>query len=192
MNEDLTIAIDADTTGFEKALKDLERQASSFGSTLTGALRGAVVSGKSLEDTLRSIGRSLATNALSAGLKPLQGLLNGFAAQAFSGFAGVLPFAKGGVVGADRMFAGGGVLASPAYFPMSGGRTGLAGEAGPEAILPLRRGADGRLGVATEGGGAPTTFNVTIQTNDAGSFRKSEAQVTAALARAVARGRRGN
>ena len=95
------------------------------------------------------------------------------------------------VVGADRMFAGGSVLASPAYFPMSGGRTGLAGEAGPEAILPLSRGADGRLGVAADGG-SPMTVNVTIQTNDASSFRKSEAQVTAALARAVARGRRRN
>lgn len=192
MDEDLTIAIDADTTGFETALKDLERQASSFGATLTGALRGAVTSGKSLEDTLRSIGQSLATNALSAGLAPLQGLLNGFAAQAVSGFSGLLPFAKGGVVGADRLFAGGGVLASPSYFPMSSGRIGLAGEAGAEAILPLSRGADGRLGVAADGGGAATTVNVTIQTADAGSFRKSEAQVTAALARAVARGRRAN
>jgi phage-related minor tail protein len=192
MDEELTIAIQADTTGFETALKSLEKQAGSFGSTLTGALKGAVVSGRSLEDTLRAIGRSLAVNALNAGLSPLQNLLNGFASRAFSGFSSVLPFAQGGIVGADAVFAGGGVLASPAYFPMSGGRTGLAGEAGPEAILPLSRGADGRLGVTVGEGGGAMSVNVTINTPDASSFRKSEAQITAALARAVARGRRAN
>lgn len=192
MDEELTIAIEADTTGFETALKSLEKQAASFGTTLTGALKGAVVSGRSLEDTLRSIGLSLASDALTAGLSPLQTLLNGFGSRAFSRFAGALPFADGGVIGADAMFAGGGVVAAPTYFPMSGGRTGLAGEAGPEAILPLRRGADGRLGVAADGGGAPVTVNVSISTPDANSFRKSEAQISAALARAVARGRRAN
>ncbi len=192
MDEQLTIAIEADTTGFEAALKTLERQASSFGSTLTGALKGAVVSGRSLEDTLRSIGRGLAIDALNAGLSPLQNLLNGFASRAFAGFSGVLPFAQGGVVGANTMFAGGGVLAAPAYFPLSGGRTGLAGEAGPEAILPLSRGADGRLGVSAGESASSVTVNVTISTPDANSFRKSEAQVSAALARAVARGRRAN
>ncbi len=192
MDEQLTIAIEADTTGFEAALKTLERQASSFGSTLTGALKGAVVSGRSLEDTLRSIGRGLAIDALNAGLSPLQNLLNGFASRAFAGFSGVLPFAQGGVVGANTMFAGGGVLAAPAYFPLSGGRTGLAGEAGPEAILPLSRGADGRLGVSAGESASSMTVNVTISTPDANSFRKSEAQVSAALARAVARGRRAN
>ena len=192
MDEQLTIAIEADTTGFEAALKTLERQASSFGSTLTGALKGAVVSGRSLEDTLRSIGRGLAIDALNAGLSPLQNMLNGFASRAFAGFSGVLPFAQGGVVGANTMFAGGGVLAAPAYFPLSGGRTGLAGEAGPEAILPLSRGADGRLGVSAGESASSMTVNVTISTPDANSFRKSEAQVSAALARAVARGRRAN
>jgi phage-related minor tail protein len=190
MNETVTVAVEADTTGFETALKSLETQASRFGSTLTGALRGAVVSGKSLEDTLRGIGQSLATNALNAGLGPLQALLNGFAARAFGGLGSILPFAQGGVVGANAMFAGGGVLAAPSYFALSGGRTGLAGEAGPEAILPLQRGPDGTLGVASGEGGGPLTVNVTINTPDAASFRKSEAQVSAALARAVARGRR--
>ena len=61
---------------------------------------------------------------------------------------------------------------------------------GPEAVLPLARGPDGTLGVRS-GAAQPiaVTFNVT--TADAESFRKSEAQVTAMLARAVARGRRG-
>jgi phage-related minor tail protein len=66
------------------------------------------------------------------------------------------------------------------------------GEAGAEAILPLRRGADGRLGVAAGGGGGGAAVNVVfnVTATDAASFRKSEAQVTGMLARAVARGAR--
>jgi len=67
--------------------------------------------------------------------------------NAFSG-GNVIPFANGGVVG------------GPTTFPMSGGRTGLMGEAGPEAIMPLKRGRDGKLGVAAENGG-----NVTVVQN---------------------------
>jgi phage-related minor tail protein len=71
-----------------------------------------------------------------------------------------------------------------------GGQLGLMGEAGSEAILPLRRGADGSLGVAASTGSTPVNvvFNVTAQ--DAASFRKSEAQITGMLARAVSRGTR--
>jgi phage-related minor tail protein len=72
---------------------------------------------------------------------------------------------------------------------MQGG-TGLMGEAGPEAILPLRRGSDGRLGVAAGSGGRPVSVTVNIATPDLGGFRRSEAQVAASLARAVARGQR--
>jgi len=62
--------------------------------------------------------------------------------------------ANGGVYrGGNRIaFAKGGVVGSPTYFPMSGGRTGLMGEAGPEAIMPLRRGPNGKLGVEASGG----------------------------------------
>ena len=58
-------------------------------------------------------------------------------------------------------YADGGVVASPTYFPMAGGNTGLMGEAGPEAIMPLKRGKDGKLGVQAEGGGT-TIVNQTI------------------------------
>ena len=86
-------------------------------------------------------------------------------------------------------FAQGGVIASPITFPLGGNRLGLAGERGAEAILPLARGPDGRLGVrAGGGGGMHVTFNVT--TPDADSFRRSETQLAALLARAVGQGQR--
>jgi phage-related minor tail protein len=86
-------------------------------------------------------------------------------------------------------FATGGVIASPSYFPLGNG-LGLAGEAGPEAIMPLTRGPDGRLGVAAAGG-AGGNVTVNIATSDADSFRRSETYLTGLIARAVARGQRG-
>ncbi|WP_246692034.1 hypothetical protein [Methylobacterium sp. WL1] len=75
-------------------------------------------------------------------------------------------FARGGVFqgGQVQPFAAGGVVAAPTYFPMANG-TGLMGEAGPEAILSLNRGPDGRLGVAAGGGAArPVSVTVNIAT----------------------------
>lgn len=75
-------------------------------------------------------------------------------------------------------------------FAMRGG-TGLMGEAGPEAILPLARGADGRLGVqAGGGGGRPVTIVMNIATPDVQGFQRSQSQIAAQAARAMARGQR--
>ena len=87
-------------------------------------------------------------------------------------------------------FAKGGVIASPVTFPLGGGRTGLAGEAGPEAIMPLARGPDGRLGVRSQSGGGAVNITVNVSTPDAESFRRSESQIAAMLSRAVSRGQR--
>jgi phage-related minor tail protein len=187
MAEDVTVKITADTAPFAAALEDLQGLAGSFGSQLTAGLKGAVVSGKALDDVLRRIGLNLAGMALEQGLKPLQGLASGFFASLLGGLSGALPFAKGGVV----PFASGGVVSTPTYFPMARGGMGLMGEAGAEAILPLQRSADGRLGVAAAGGGTTLNLTFNVTTPDAGSFRKSEAQITGMLARAVARGARG-
>ncbi|MEH6689886.1 MAG: phage tail tape measure protein [Pseudorhizobium pelagicum] len=157
-------------------MADLEARSQRFGAALTGALRSAAVGGKGLEDVLRGLGSRLSDIALSAGLKPLETALGR---------------AIGGMVGSVVPFAEGGVVRSPSFFPMGGGDLGLMGEAGAEAILPLKRGPDGALGVAAAGGGgaAQIVFNVTA--TDAASFRRSEGQITAMLARSVGRGQRG-
>jgi phage-related minor tail protein len=171
-------------------LRDLEGLADGFGRAMTNAFRRSVVDGKRLQDVLKSLALGLSSRALSQALAPIgQGIGN-----ALSGVLGNLVgrgFAKGGLIGGRVMpFAAGGDIASPSFFPMRGG-LGVAGEAGSEAILPLARGADGRLGVRAEGGGRAVnvTFNVTTQ--DAQSFRRAEAELSAMLARAVARGQRG-
>ena len=102
------------------------------------------------------------------------GLLANATGNAFSQ-GRVMPFAKGGVV------------AQATTFPMRGG-TGLMGEAGPEAIMPLARGADGRLGVRAGGGSAPVTINIT--TPDVEGFRRSQSQIAAEMARLMGRGAR--
>lgn len=84
--------------------------------------------------------------------------------------AGVMPFAAGGVV--DR----------PTLFPFARG-TGLMGEAGPEAIMPLKRGRDGRLGVEMAGGGGATINTSIVVNTDGGSRVQSDAAQGAELGR---------
>tara|TARA_R110002020_G_scaffold15617_3_gene56006 strand:+ start:2001 stop:2588 length:588 start_codon:yes stop_codon:yes gene_type:complete len=181
---------DALEAAVARTSSELERAAERFSSTVVGGLRLAVVEGRRLDQVLASAARSISASVLKAALKPLgEALIGG------SGLGGsILSAAAAGAVktaGNLLPFAEGGVIGTPATFPLGGGRTGLAGEAGPEAILPLTRGPDGRLGV-TAAGGAPVHVTMTVTTPDAESFRRSEAQVTAMLARAVGRGRRGN
>lgn len=173
----------------EEIAETLTLSAGSFSRALRRGLRDAVVEGHGLERVLQRAALSLSSSAFSAGLRPLttmvgrgaNDLMSGLTRSLMSGFGGtkVVPFAKGGVIG------------SPTGFAMGGGRVGLMGEAGREAVLPLARGSDGRLGVALEGGGGGTAITFNVTASDAESFRRSETQITTMLARAVARGRRG-
>jgi len=153
--------------------------ADGVGKALSRAFRGAVLDGKSLNTVLGQVARSFADIALKAALQPVGALVSTAVEGLFTATNPALqvkPFAKGGV------------LAAPAYFAMGQG-LGLVGEAGAEAILPLARGPDGRLGVAGGGGAVNVTFNVTA--TDARSFAASEAEISAMLLRAVKRGTRG-
>lgn len=182
------------------ALQNLDRLAARFGRSISDAFAKGIVYGRSLEDVLRGLALRLTELALKAALRPLDTLLVQGIENAAKGLLGPLTgaassaattaSARGNVFAAGqvRPFAQGGVIAAPTYFPLARG-LGLAGERGPEAIVPLARGPDGKLGIRAEGG-RPVNVTVNIATPDVEGFRRSQAQVAAALARAVARGRR--
>ena len=161
----------------------------SFGRTLRHAFDGVIFDGMKLSDALSRLATSMLDAAYNSAMRPVTGALGGALGQ---GLQKMLPFADGGAFLQGRVmpFAKGGVVAQATTFPMRGG-TGLMGEAGPEAIMPLTRGPDGRLGVQAQGGGAgPVTINMTVRTPDAASFRRSRSQIAAEMSRALGRGNR--
>ena len=192
-DETWTIGVEADTSVLRQELQLATQLGRQFSSTLMKAFEGIAIKGRSLTDAMRSVTLSLSRMVLQAAFRPLeQGIGRAFAGLFSGQVAGAQGFAQGGVLsqGTPIPFAKGGVIASPVAFPLGSGRTGLAGERGAEAIMPLARGSDGRLGVAAVGGGPGMTLTMNITTPDVEGFRRSESQVAAMLARTVALGQR--
>ncbi|EPH0540360.1 phage tail tape measure protein [Serratia marcescens] len=113
--------------------------------------------------TFMSIGGGLLGGAASAGA----GAAGSGAMGMPTGWQGYVPNAKGGVYASPSLSAfSGEIVSNPTLFAFARG-AGLMGEAGPEAIMPLKRGADGSLGVRAIGGGqqsaaAPNVY-ITIE-----------------------------
>lgn len=186
--ETWNVTITADTSDLEAKLATTSRLGQQFSNRLVTAFDDLAIKGKSVGDVFKSLALNISNLALKATLQPLTSGL----ASMFQGLVGgAMPFAKGGVIqnGTPVPFASGGVIASPISFPLAGGASGLAGEKGPEAIMPLTRGSDGRLGVAAAGGGAQQ-ITINISTPDAASFNRSQTQIAAMIARAAAAGQR--
>jgi len=125
---------------------------------ISGGLRrafdGLVFDGLKLSEALKGIGQRLADTVYGIAMRPVQNAVGGFLANGLNGLlGGMMPFEAGGTFSQGRLmpFAKGGVVAQATAFPMRGG-TGLMGEAGPEAIMPLTRGRNGKLGVQAAGG----------------------------------------
>lgn len=188
-DETWIIDIQTNTSQLESSLKQATSLGRGFSSALVSAFDGLVAKGKGLGDVLKSLALRLSDLVLKAALKPLDNLFGSALQSAFSGGLGSL-FSGSSPATLPVPFASGGVISSPIGFPLGGSKTGIAGEAGAEAIMPLSRGPDGRLGVAVTGAqsGPVITFNVTA--TDADSFRRSESQIAAMLARAVSLGQR--
>ncbi|WP_026872623.1 tape measure protein [Inquilinus limosus] len=109
-------------SGLNSVTEGVEQQGSGFLSGLGGAF-GSIVNG--IGSFLGDIGGGIGDFLGSVG--------------SWLGFAKGAAFVRGAV----QPFAAGTVVTGPTYFPMAGGRTGLMGEAGPEAIMPLISGARG-------------------------------------------------
>ena len=164
----------------------------SIGNGLRRAFDGLIFDGMKLSDALKTVARTMVDSVYNIAMQPIQNALGGAVATGVNGLlSGLFPFEKGGSFAQGRVmpFARGGIVASPTVFPMRGGR-GLMGEAGPEAIMPLARGADGRLGVQSAGGGRAVNIVMNVTTPDVQGFARSQSQIAAQMARALARGDR--
>jgi len=171
--------------------RDLGNLERGFSQGLRAAFDGLVLEGRSLTDVLGGLAERMVNTAYSAAVNPVTSQFGGMLADGLnSAVSGLMPFADGGSFSQGRVmpFAKGGIVSTPTTFAMRGG-TGLMGEAGPEAIMPLARGADGRLGVRGAGGGA-VTVNMNISTPDVQGFQRSRGQIAAQMARVLGRSER--
>ena len=185
----VTQAFSAEMTKMQDAISatsvDAEALSKGLSRGLKSAFDGLVFDGLRASDALEKVARSVINTAYSSAMKPVtKGLGSALTDGLFSMFANGGSFSQGKVM----PFANGGVVSGPTTFPMRGG-TGLMGEAGPEAIMPLSRGPDGKLGVRTSGGGG-VQVTMNISTPDAASFQRSQSQIAAQMSRALGRGQR--
>lgn len=158
---------------------------------LRKAFDGLVFDGASLSDALDSVAKSMMNTTFNAAMRPITDHVGGFLASGVGGLMqGLLPFADGAPFSQGRVmpFASGGVVSSATPFGMRGGM-GVMGEAGPEAIMPLARGPDGKLGVRGSGSSSPTIV-MNITTPDVQGFARSQNQIAAQMSRALGRGNR--
>ncbi|MDO5641884.1 MAG: phage tail tape measure protein [Paracoccus sp. (in: a-proteobacteria)] len=193
---DLTASFTAELTRLQQGMwltgREVDTFASGIGSGLKRAFDGLIFDGMKLSDALKGIARTMADTAYNIAMKPVKDAVSGALAGGINNMlSGMMPFANGAAFSQGRVtaFAKGGVVSQPVAFPMRGG-TGLMGEAGPEAIMPLTRGADGRLGVAAAGGGRPVNVTITVNTPDVAGFARSQGQIAAQMGRMLARGQR--
>jgi len=168
-----------------------ETISSSIGTAFTSMVDGTM----SVKDAFKSMARDIIKHLWEVIV--VQRIVGSAEAGKESGLAGLISKgigsfgaaeANGGVwQGGSRVqaYANGGVVGGPTTFPMAGGKTGLMGEAGPEAIMPLKRGSNGKLGVQMEGGGGDTivvnqSFN--FQANGDDTVKKLIAQAAPQIA----------
>jgi len=174
--------------------KDVATLEKGLSKGLRKAFDGVVFDGMKLSDALSTVATSIANTTYNAAMKPITQHFGGLLSQGVGNVVqSILPFAAGAPFSQGKVmpFAQGGVVAQATTFPMRGG-TGLMGEAGPEAIMPLARGPDGKLGVRGGGGGAAPSVVMNITTPDVQGFARSQSQIAAQMSRALSAGSRNS
>lgn len=149
---------------------------------LTDIATGAKTAEEAFKNLAQSVIRDLIQMTIRAQLfRLVSGFMGGGAGSGLFGSANGNVFSGGNVI----PFARGGVVTRPTLFPMANG-TGLMGEAGPEAVMPLKRGPGGRLGVEVNNGNRDAqalAMTVHVVVND----EKFSAYVEDGAGRVVAR-----
>ena len=143
-------------------------------SSMSALFDSIVDGGKNAGQVIEGLGKKLLAMSLQESVfRLLAQLMPGtFGA---GGFVPLVGNATGNAFGGGKVipFARGGVVSGPTLFPMRGA-TGLMGEAGPEAIMPLTR-VGGKLGVAAVGGGG-AQVQVNINNNSGGEVTSKESR----------------
>jgi len=176
---------------FVDGLKDLVKEATNLNDTLAqygvqavdkfaNTFADFVATGKaSFREFANSVLQDLARIfARAAFFQALEAVFPGLGTT-----AKVTKGAKGNVIAKNKIvpYAMGGIVTKPTLFPMANG-AGLMGEAGPEAIMPLRRGSNGKLGVEASGG---AMGNITVNVDAAGSSVEGDASQANQLGKAI-------
>jgi len=191
----LVAGFDAELRRMRSALaatgKDVATLEKGLSRGLRRAFDGVAFDGMKLSDALSTVARSMVNTTYNAAMKPVSDHVGGLISQGVGSLVqGILPFADGAPFSQGRVmpYAQGGIVSTATGFGMRGGM-GLMGEAGPEAIMPLARGPDGKLGVKGGASGG-TTVVMNITTPDVQGFQRSQSQIAAQLSRALNTGNR--
>lgn len=174
-------ATGADVANLEKGLSQGLRR----------AFDGVVFDGLKLSDALQQVSGTMARSTYNAALTPITRHVGGMVSDGVGQLMqGILPFAAGAPFSQGRVlpFANGGIVSGATPFGMRGGM-GVMGEAGPEAIMPLARGPDGKLCVRSDAQARPSVI-INISTPDVAGFRRSQNQIATQMSRALSRGAR--
>ena len=140
----------------------LDQVKDTLANQMTSAIEGLIDGTKTLGESLSGLLRTFAGMFLRSGMgRFVDGIFPSAKGNVFAQ-NGIVPYAKGGYIGRPTM--------------------ALMGEAGPEAVLPLRRGRGGRLGVETSGGGVGS---VTVNVDATGSAVEGDDAQASQLGKAI-------
>lgn len=152
---------DLQLSKIEKSTSNVGNLSKELGRQFESLFENAVLDSGDFGDALDGLGKDLERLALQSVTNPFFRGIQGLLEEGVSDFIpGLFANAKGGVYsGSGISQFSGRIVNSPTVFPFAKG-IGLMGEAGPEAIMPLRRTADGALGIKAQGMGANVTVNI--------------------------------
>lgn len=171
-----TPAIEASTRALLEQRTVLEEQrrimeelstgvSNAFGTAFTSIVDGTATAEDAFKNFVRTVIAQLFDMiVVQTVVAQLKAFIEGTAMPSITGLGmpGIKTNANGNVFSNGNIipFASGGVVTAPTYFPMGGNKRGLMGEAGPEAIMPLKRGPGGKLGVEAVGSGDTQVINM--------------------------------